>query len=81
MELRAKKLLSQIPNHEIQSFFVPFDSVFPLGKRAIMDKKIAEMERQGWIYLKSSEANPLKTLKYLGGGLNIYFIRDSEKLQ
>ena len=81
MEIRAKKLLSQIPNHEIQSFFVPFDSVFPLGKRAIMDKKIAEMERQGWIYLKSGEANPLKTLKYLGGGLNMYFIRDSEKLQ
>ncbi len=76
MEARAKKILSQIPNHEIQSFFVSFDSIFPAGKRTIMKKKIAEMESQGWIYLKSGEANPLKTIQYRGGGLNMYFIRD-----
>jgi hypothetical protein len=81
MELRAKKILSQIPHHEIQSFFIPFASTFPSGKRAVMEKKIAEMENQGWIYLKSSEANPLKTIKYQGGGLNMYFVRDSQQSQ
>jgi len=78
MEVRAKKLLSQIPNHEIQSFFIPFTAAFPPGKRAVMEKKIAEMESQGWIYLKSGEANLLKTFKYRGGGLNISFIRDAK---
>lgn len=81
MELRAKRILSQIANYEIKSFFVSFDSVFPSQKRAVMDKKIAEMESQGWIYLRSGEVNPLKTIKYLGGGLNMYFVRDSVQHQ
>jgi hypothetical protein len=78
MEIRAKKVLSQMPSHEIKSFFITFDPALSSGKRIIIDKKIAEMESQGWIYLKCSEANPLKTIKYRGGGLNMYFIRNSE---
>ncbi len=81
METRAKKILSQIPDHQIQSVFVSFDSVFPSGKRAIMEKKIAEMENQGWVYLKSGEVNPLKTFKYQGGGLNMFFIKSSGQPQ
>ena len=77
MEIRAKKILSQMPNHEIESFFIPFDSALPSEKRIVMGKKISEMESKGWIYLKSNEVNPLKTIKYRGGGLNMYFIRNS----
>jgi hypothetical protein len=46
------------------------------GKQKEMDSKIEEMKQQGWVYLKASEANPIKTLCSLGGGVNMYFIRD-----
>ncbi len=75
MELRAQKLLEQIPNHEIKIMYVSFKSGFAPGKRLEMNAKIAEMEKEGWVYLKSREANPLKTIKSWGGGLNMYFVR------
>ncbi len=76
MEVRAKRILSQMPNHETTSSFVGFHSALPSRKRAAINEKITEMESNGWLYLKSAEANPLKTTFYWGGGLNLYFIRN-----
>ena len=76
MELRAKRILSQMPNHEITSSLVIFHSASPSQKRVVINEKIAEMESNGWLFLKSAEANPLKTILYWGGGLKLYFIKN-----
>jgi hypothetical protein len=73
MERRARTLLSDHPNADRKSVYLSFPSV--RGKRALMELRIAEIETDGWIYLRATEASPWRTLRSWGGGLTLHFIR------
>lgn len=73
MERRARRLLSSHPNAERKSVYLSFPSA--MGRRAVMEARIAEIETDGWTYLRATEASPWRTLRSWGGGLNLHFIR------
>lgn len=73
MEKRSRRLLRAHPDAERKSVYLSFPTV--IGKRAVMDAKIAEIEADGWTFLRATEANPWRTLRSWGGGLTLQFIR------
>jgi len=75
MERRARALLAQHPDAEQTSVYLELHSAFAGGKRREIDAKIAEMQPQGWIFLRAMEASPLRTICSWGGGLTLHFIR------
>lgn len=75
MERRARSLLLQFPDAERTSIYLPFRSAWPSVKRREMELKIGEMENAGWTFLRGAEANPFRTLRSWGGGMNLHFIR------
>ena len=48
---------------------------FPWDKQREMDAKIAEMQQQGWTFLRASSAGFLRAMRSWGGGLTLHFIR------
>lgn len=74
MERRARKLLSQHPQAERTSVYLPFRSSWESGKQE-MEAKISEMQSSGWTFLRAHEASPLRTLLSWGGGVTLQFIR------
>ena len=77
MMRRAKALLQAMPNHERTTVYVTFSYTSAKGKQQEMDARISEMAKDGWVFLKAGEANPLRTLLSWGGGLNMHFIRNA----
>jgi hypothetical protein len=77
MARRAQALLAQMPQHELKTVYLAFASGWYRGKGKEMDAKITEEEKSGWTFLKAREANPLKTIRTWGGGVNLDFIRKS----
>ena len=75
MERRARALLAQHPGAEQTSVYLGLHSTFAGGKQREIDAKIAEMQPQGWTFLRAMEASPLRTMRSWGGGLTLYFIR------
>ena len=75
MERRARALLAQHPGAEQTSVYLELHSTFAGGKQREIDAKIAEMQPQGWIFLRAREASPLRTIFSWGGGLTLHFIR------
>ena len=75
MERRARALLAQHPDAERTSVYLELHSTFAGGKQREIDAKIAEMQPQGWIFLRAMEASPLRTMLSWGGGLTLHFIR------
>ena len=75
MERRAHKLLAQHPDSERTSVYLPLHSTWAWQKQREIDAKIAEMQPQGWTFLRAMEASPLRTLRSWGGGLTLHFIR------
>jgi hypothetical protein len=75
MERRACALLAQHPGAEQTSVYLELHSAFAGGKQREIDAKIAEMQPQGWIFLRAMEASPLRTIFSWGGGLTLHFIR------
>ena len=75
MERRARALLDQHPTAEQMSVYLELHSTFAGGKQREIDAKIAEMQPQGWTFLRATEANPLRTMFSWGGGLTLHFIR------
>lgn len=75
MERRARTLLAEHPAAEQTSVYLKLHSTFAGGKQREVEAKIAEMQPQGWIFLRAREANPLRTLFSWGGGLTLHFIR------
>ncbi|MCC7376743.1 MAG: hypothetical protein IT581_18935 [Verrucomicrobiales bacterium] len=73
MERRSQQLLRAHPGAGRKSVYLSFPTV--MGKRAAMDAKIAEVEADGWTFLRATEANPWRTLRSWGGGLTLQFIR------
>jgi hypothetical protein len=77
MERRAKMLLAQMPHHEIKTVYLAFKSGWYRGKGKETEAKIIEEEKDGWTFLKRSEANIFKTSLTWGGGIHLHFIRKS----
>jgi hypothetical protein len=75
MERRARALLAQHPGAEQTSVYLAFHSKWSSGKKREMEAKIAEMQPQGWIFLRAMEASPLRTIRSWGGGLTLHFVR------
>jgi hypothetical protein len=75
MERRARVLLSQHPSAEQTSLCLQFYSPFPWDKQREMDAKIAEMDRQGWTFLRASSADFLRAMRSWGGAMTLQFIR------
>jgi hypothetical protein len=75
MERHARELLAQHPGAEQTSVYLELHSTFSGGKQREIDAKIAEMQPQGWTFLRAMEASPLRTLRSWGGGLTLHFIR------
>ena len=74
-ERRARTLLAKHPAAEQTSVYLELHSTFAGGKQREIDAKIAEMQPQGWIFLRARETHPLRTLFSWGGGLTLHFIR------
>ena len=75
MERRARALLAQHPGAEQKSVYLELHSTWAWDKRREMDAKIAEMQPQGWTFLRAKMAGPLRTIRSWGGGLTLHFIR------
>jgi hypothetical protein len=75
MEREARALLKQHPGAEQTSVYLSLHSILPSKKKQEIDAKITEMQAQGWTFLRAMEANPLRTICSLGGGLTLHFIR------
>src|SRR5262249_10213532 len=75
MEQRARALLALHPGAEQTSVYLELHSTFAGGKQREIDAKIAEMQPQGWTFLRAMEASPLRTMFSWGGGLTLHFIR------
>jgi hypothetical protein len=75
MERRARELRDLHPQADQASCYLAFRSTFSWGKQREMDELIAEMARDGWTFLRATAANPLRTMRSWGGGLNLHFIR------
>jgi hypothetical protein len=75
MERRARALLAQYPDAVRTSVYLPFQSAWHSRKRKQIDAKISEMKADGWIFLRATEVNPLRTIRSWGGGLTLHFIR------
>jgi hypothetical protein len=78
MVRRARALLAEHPGAERTSVYLPLRSTWAWQKQREIDAKIAEMQPQGWIYLRAVEASPLRTIRSWGGGLTLQFIRDAK---
>ncbi len=75
MERRARALLAQHPGAEQTSVYLELHSTFAWDKKRETDAKIAEMQPQGWTFLRAMEASPLRAIRSRGGGLTLHFIR------
>jgi hypothetical protein len=75
MESKARALLAQHPDAEQTSVYLELHSMFAPAKQREIDAKIAEMQPQGWTFLRAIEASPLRTIRSRGGGLTLHFIR------
>jgi len=78
MERRARKLQARYPGAEQTSVYLELHSTYSWEKQREVDAKVAEMWPLGWTFLRVSEANPLRTIRSWGGGLNLHFIRAGE---
>lgn len=75
MERRARALLAQYPGAEQTSVYLELHSIYADGKQREIDAKIAEMQTQGWTFLRVREASPLRAIRSWGGSLTLHFIR------
>lgn len=74
MVRRARALLARYPGAEQTSVYLELHSTFAWEKQREIDAKIAEMQPQGWTFLRAVEASPLRTIRSWGGGLTLRFI-------
>lgn len=61
-EYRARRLLARCPDAERESVLLSFQHWSPGLRRKEMNEKILNMAKDGWIFLKASEVNPLRSL-------------------
>jgi hypothetical protein len=81
MERRARVLLSKHAGADRTSVYLPLHSTWAWEKQREIDARVAEMQSEGWIFLRGMEANPLRTICSWGGGLTLQFIREIHPLE
>ncbi len=75
MLIRARTLLATLSDPDERIEFVRFRFAWPSAKRRAMNSTIEKLTKDGWIYLKATEAPFKKTIYSWGGGLNLHFVR------
>ncbi len=75
MNRRAEAILGQMPDREEKTVYLRFDSAWPSAKQNAMKSRIAEVEAEGWTYLKAGEAAVSRIFRSWGGGLDLHFVR------
>jgi len=76
MERRASALLAQHPGAEQISVFLKLNSTFAWDKQREVDAKIAEMQPQGWTFLRLMKASQRPTIwPVMGRRVTLQFIR------
>ena len=75
MERQASTLLAQHPGAEQTSVYLQLYSPFPWDRQRELDAKIAEMQPQGWTFLRARPASLLRAFRSWGGCLKVDFIR------
>ena len=71
----AERLVRDTPEHEERKEYIQLRHVFTWGKQCEMARRITEVEAAGWTYLKASAVSPLRSIRSLGGALNLHFVR------
>ncbi len=75
MDRQARELVGQNPGAEQTSVCLQLYSPFPWDKQREMDAKIAEMQQQGWTFLRASSASVFRAMRSWGGAMTLHFIR------
>ena len=81
MEKRARQMLNEHLDAEQTSKYLSFKSTFEPGKSQELEQLISLMAEDDWVYLRSREASPFRTIASWGGGLHVDFIRDKRQPQ
>jgi hypothetical protein len=74
MERRATELTQRFPDAEQISEVVSLCSNWSAGKQRELEARIAQMQDQGWIYLRTTAVSPLVSLRHWGGAVRLHFI-------
>jgi len=64
-------------NEQHRVEFLSFNTIWPFGKKHVMDKRIAGIEREGWAFERAEAVSFFKSIRHLGGALNLHFKRTS----
>ncbi len=75
MEQQALAILRQYPGAEQTSVYLQLYSPFPWDKRREMDIKFAEMQQQGWTFLRASSASFFRAMLSWGVAMTLQFVR------
>ena len=78
MNKRAQRILKQMNSVDERIEYIRFNCFWPSAKKRKMDSKIKELRTEGWTYLKASSAPFRQTIKSLGGGLHLYFVKEKK---
>lgn len=79
MERRASDMLKQNPDAALESEILPLRSTFRGGKQNEIDARATHRQLQGWTLLKVTSINPLISIWYWGGAVQLHFIKISSK--
>ncbi len=79
MLANADAVLRQMTDPEERVEYVTFSSGWPPTKREIMKAKIQSATAEGWTYLKATSAPQRITIRSLGGGLDLHFVRERQR--
>jgi hypothetical protein len=71
----AERLVRDTPEHEERREYIQLRHMLPWGKAREMARRITKVEAEGWTYRKASAVSPLRSIRSLGGALNLYFVR------
>ena len=71
----AARLVRDTPEHEDRTEYIQLSHMLPWGKEREIARRIMEVEAEGWIYQKATAVNPLRSIRSLGGSLNLHFVR------
>ena len=74
MKRRAAELTQRFPDAEQISEVFPLRSNWSAGKQRELAARIAQMQDQGWTYLRTTAVSPFVSLRHWGGAVRLHFI-------
>ena len=79
MLANADAVLRRMTDPEERVEYVSFSSGWPRRKREVMKARIQSATAEGWTYLNATSAPQRMTIRSLGGGLNLTFVRERQR--